>query len=220
MAFMDSQAWIITRSSLASRRICWMTSTPALRRRHVATRQALPCDELGEDAAAAALELDEVDPVLEDEAPGEAELRGGAVDDHGLHAVGVLARDDRGDHAAHRRPVDVGLADPERVEHADGVVRPELEVVGLLGLLGLPVAPLVVVDAAELLGEDRRDRAEVEVPEAGAVDLQDGLPVAGDLVPEPRSADLDVIARHRASHRGQTAVASICPTSALPRTGR
>jgi pimeloyl-ACP methyl ester carboxylesterase len=191
-----------------------------LGRGHVAARQALPRDELGEDAAAAALELDEVDPVLEDEATGEAELRGGAVDDDGLHAVGVLAGDDRGDHAAHRRAVDVGLADPERVEHADRVVGPELEVVGLLGLLGLPVAPLVVVDAAELLGEDRRDRAEVEVPEPRAVDLQDGLPVPRDLVPEPRPADLDVIARHRVSSRGQTAAGSICPTSALPRFRR
>ena len=40
--------------------------------------------------------------------------------------------------------------DPERVEHPDAVVGPDLEVVVLLGLLGLPVAALVVVDAPEL----------------------------------------------------------------------
>src|SRR5690348_9882223 len=88
------------------------------------------------------------------------------------------------------------LADAERIEQPDRVVGPHLEVVVLLGLVGLPVAAHVVVDTAELAAEQRRHRSEVEVAEARAVDLDDRLALAGDLVPQARPVHLDEIASH------------------------
>src|SRR5213082_1927068 len=90
----------------------------------------------------------------------------------------------------------MGLADFQRVEYAHRVIGPHLEVIALLGLLGLPVAALVVVDAAKLAAEQRRHRREVKVPKAGPMDLQHRLTLAADLVPEPRALDVDVAASH------------------------
>src|SRR5947209_7933538 len=87
-------------------------------------------------------------------------------------------------------------ADPERIEHPHRVVGPHLEVIVLLGLLGLAVAALVVVDTAELAAEQRGHRAEVEVTEAGSVDLQDRLTLASDLVPQTRAIDVNEVRSH------------------------
>src|SRR4029077_14078500 len=97
---------------------------------------------------------------------------------------------------AHRRAVDVRALDAERLDERRGVVGPHLEVVLLLWLLGLPVAALVVVDAAEVLAEDRRGRPEVEVPEAGAVDLDHRLAFTTYLMPQVRTANFNEFA-HR-----------------------
>ena len=85
----------------------------------------------------------------------------------------------------------MGVLEPERVDQAGDVVGPDLHVVGLYRPVGLPVAAHVVVDHRELLRELGCRRREVEVAEAGAVDLDDRRAVPGDLVPEVDAANRD-----------------------------
>ena len=99
-----------------SRRICWIVSiaaTPSGVSRNAfesacqaisSARIRLPGPERVEGR--------DVDPVLEDEPAGLAELGGGAVDHDRRRALRVLAREDDRDHPAHRRSVDVRLRMP------------------------------------------------------------------------------------------------------------
>jgi hypothetical protein len=158
----------------------------ALRRLEEALGERLPRDQLREDPAAGAVGVQprDVDPVLEDELSGHAEPSGCTVDHDRSRPFRILAGEDDRDHPAHRGAVDVRLAKIERVEQPGGVVGPDLHVVALHGPVRLPVAAHVVVDDLEVLGEAGRRGSEVEVPEAGAVDLEHRLALARDLVPE------------------------------------
>ena len=90
------------------------------------------------------------------------------------------------------------LGDLERVQQPGDVVGPDLHVVVLHRPVGLAVAAQVEVDHLEVLRQLGCRRREVEVAEAGAVDLHDGLALARDLVPELDAVDL-AFAFHRPS---------------------
>ena len=84
----------------------------------------------------------------------------------------------------------MGALDLQRVHEAGHVVGPDFHVVGLDGLVGLPVAAHVEVDAAEVPGRDRSRGGEVEVAEARAVDVNHGRAFPRRLVPELDAVDL------------------------------
>src|SRR5215211_5005199 len=172
--------------------LCVVDGGVRLRRLEEGLRERLPGDQLGQRAAAGPVRVDvrDVDPVPEDEPARVPELRGCAVDDHRGRTLRVLAREDDRDHAAHRRAVDVGPLDLERVEEPGEVVRPDLHVVVLDGPVRLAVPAQVVVQDLEVAGERGRGEVEVEMPEPRSVDLGHRLALAGDPVPEPDAVHL------------------------------
>jgi hypothetical protein len=87
--------------------------------------------------------------------------------------------------------MDMRALDLESVHEPRDVVGPDLHVVVLPGPVRLAVAAHVVVDDAEVPRELRRCQIEVEVPEAGPVDLDDRLAFAGDAIPEVDPVDFD-----------------------------
>src|ERR671922_1646297 len=83
------------------------------------------------------------------------------------------------------------------------------------GAVGLAIAAHVVVDDLEVLRKLRRGRSEVEVTETGPVDLNHGLALSFDRVPELGASDLHP-SLHRVSSYGAIVIstASGCSASA------
>ena len=114
MSHIAWQAAVKTSTRFESRRICWIVSIAAMpsgvsRKVFESACHAISSARIRLPGPSGSSSGD-VDPVLEDEPSGDAELRRRAVDHDRRRPLRVLAGEDDRDHPAHRRAVDVRLA--------------------------------------------------------------------------------------------------------------